>query len=74
MHHSNVHVDFFEDEQTLYYETRNPYHECNAIIILVIVYDIDERYSISSEDKEFLIKSLSHDRIYINDRDDFKCI
>lgn len=51
-------LEFSEDEMTLYKETGNPYHKCNAIMIAAIVYDIDESYGVSSEDKEFLIDYL----------------
>lgn len=51
-------LEFSEDELSLYHETGNPYHKCNAIMILAIVYDIDESYGVSAEDKEFLIDYL----------------
>lgn len=51
-------LEFSEDELSLYHETGNPYHKCNAIMISAIVYDIDESYGVSAEDKEFLIDYL----------------
>lgn len=49
---------YLKKEKTLYLKTNVIYHKCNAIMIGSIIQDIDKSFSVSQEEKNFIVNYI----------------